>query len=368
MAAVTEHPVRIPSDVGKLGEETPMFTRAYSESFETGSCLPLLKQELRLKIQSKRMAAGQPELHVTFEDKEKHPLTPGELKRLESRKQHNRISAKKCRENKKCKERESVKELDSLRMKNKQLWSKFHKYTQLKEIIIKKLLTRGSTLSEAELVSLLPNLIEIKEKEQALFVVNNVVQPELQKTSFLERYSEESAGKSLNSNNVMLQHNHILDWLRQCEEVHGPETEIQQEVTLQPQIELQLEVGLQTDQHCDILVESRSESDILSHPQKNVEMRQNFALEQIAQFQTLQQVSQNSQDMVYFPEQHGQVTQRAGLQDISVENNDLLVAGEELPHKFVEYEVEIQNNDSVFEYQKTNAVLQGLDFLLSDTT
>jgi hypothetical protein len=55
--------LRLPSDAYNFDDE--LFNRA-KESVETASLLPLLKDELRCKIQTKRMSQGLEELKVDF--------------------------------------------------------------------------------------------------------------------------------------------------------------------------------------------------------------------------------------------------------------------------------------------------------------
>ncbi|XP_033756960.1 uncharacterized protein LOC117339464 isoform X2 [Pecten maximus] len=393
MAAMTDYyPVRLPSDVGKLGEETPILTRAYSESFQTGSFLPILKQELRYKIQSRRMENGQPELHVKFEGETKHPLTRLELEKLESRKRHNRHSAKKCREKKKSEEKECVRELDYLRAKNKELWAQFHKHTHWKQILIKKLLKQllggGSNVSEAEFLNLLPDLVQLRQAEKDLFVKNNVERPEFvgnQNSEWNSEVGKPSIKPSI-PHNAMLQHSHVLDWLKQCEGV-------QPEVGIQPEVELQAERDLQ-HKSCKVMGEVNSQPEVQSQPdifvQENMEIQPNFTVfQQIAPLQALQQTGipfiqevEIQQDSVIHEVeiqlQQDSVKQQVDLQQDcrtqEVELQQGLVVQEvELQQGLVVQEVELHVDSLLrdyteFPYQQTNAVLQGLDFLLSDTT
>ena len=64
--------LRLPSDAFIFGDE--LFNRA-KESVETASLLPLLKDELRCKIQTKRMSQGLEELKVDFQIKPPMPVS-----------------------------------------------------------------------------------------------------------------------------------------------------------------------------------------------------------------------------------------------------------------------------------------------------
>ncbi|KAK3606654.1 hypothetical protein CHS0354_037543 [Potamilus streckersoni] len=51
------------------------------ESLKSGTLMPLIKEELRLKIQSRRLEEGKDELEVKFE-KPLHPAITKQLKRI----------------------------------------------------------------------------------------------------------------------------------------------------------------------------------------------------------------------------------------------------------------------------------------------
>lgn len=64
--------LRLPSDAFNFGDD--LFNRA-KESVEKSSLLPLLKDELRCKIQTKRMSQGLEELQVDFQIKPPMPVS-----------------------------------------------------------------------------------------------------------------------------------------------------------------------------------------------------------------------------------------------------------------------------------------------------
>lgn len=68
---------------------------------ETGSLTPLLKEELKYKIQSRRVAEGKRELKVEFLPPSENKLTPEEEIKVQKRKIQNRLAAKKFRQKQK---------------------------------------------------------------------------------------------------------------------------------------------------------------------------------------------------------------------------------------------------------------------------
>lgn len=63
---------RLPSDAHTFGDD---LLKTAKESVQIKSLLPLLKEELRSKIQSRRLSEGLEELKVDFEPKEKSPVS-----------------------------------------------------------------------------------------------------------------------------------------------------------------------------------------------------------------------------------------------------------------------------------------------------
>lgn len=128
--------LRLPSDAFNYCDE--LFNRA-KESVETASLLPLLKDELRCKIQTKRMSQGLEELKVDFQIKPPMPLTCEERRRQDSRKKNNRYSAKKCRSKKKEFLTGKQQELRQLLEKNRELRESIRSIESEKEYYISKL-------------------------------------------------------------------------------------------------------------------------------------------------------------------------------------------------------------------------------------
>nr|KAG5710734.1 hypothetical protein BaRGS_035136 [Batillaria attramentaria] len=72
---------------------------AVLNTLETGSIMPLIKEELKYTIQSRRLAAGKPELQVEFNPPKRQKLmTKEERERAEKRREQNRKAAQKFRQ------------------------------------------------------------------------------------------------------------------------------------------------------------------------------------------------------------------------------------------------------------------------------
>ncbi|XP_060074853.1 uncharacterized protein LOC132554545 [Ylistrum balloti] len=379
MATVSDNPVRLPSDVEKFGEETPLFAKAYSEFFQTGSCLPLLKQELRLKIQNRRMSEGQPELQVQFDEEKKYPLTKMELEKVELRKRHNRHSAKRCREKKKENQTNCVKELGMLKERNKQLWAQFHKLTQWKSLLAKKILKQEwasrSDFGEEDLFSLLPDLMKVHQAEKALFVKNNVIQPNIAELQENERMEWNSELQQENDHSARLQHNNVVNWLEQCAKIHDMELQTEsfdarKDVELQTEYcDVRKDVELQTE-HCDVQKDAELQTEcyeILAEVQANTFMlpsgnTANHVLQQIPEAQSNFTLQPN--DDIKANKALQDLQQDQFIQEVELHQ------GDKIQDVVLYIDCKLQEDTEVldFPYQQTNAVLQGLDFLLSDGT
>nr|XP_034313026.1 uncharacterized protein LOC117684540 isoform X2 [Crassostrea gigas] len=67
--------------------------RAFQESFQSQSFLPLLKEELKCKIQCRRLSKGEGEMKVQFEEQKVYQLTDEEIIKRQKRLSQNRRSA-----------------------------------------------------------------------------------------------------------------------------------------------------------------------------------------------------------------------------------------------------------------------------------
>ncbi|XP_052069000.1 uncharacterized protein LOC127708191 [Mytilus californianus] len=78
-------------------EEDEKMVNAIQQCLEDDSCLPLIKEEIKLKIQCKRIISGEEELKVDHRRPVKHLLTEEEVFKRNRRKEQNRRSAVRTR-------------------------------------------------------------------------------------------------------------------------------------------------------------------------------------------------------------------------------------------------------------------------------
>nr|XP_022318319.1 uncharacterized protein LOC111121359 [Crassostrea virginica]XP_022318320.1 uncharacterized protein LOC111121359 [Crassostrea virginica] len=69
--------------------------KALKRSFSSRSFLPLLKEELKCKIQCRRLSEGEDEMKVQFQEKKEYQLSEEEIQKRERRILQNRRSANK---------------------------------------------------------------------------------------------------------------------------------------------------------------------------------------------------------------------------------------------------------------------------------
>lgn len=67
----------------------------------TGTVGPLVREELKTRIQKRRLEEGLPEIHIHHSPPRQYKMSPHEVEKRERRKAQNRKAAKKCREKKK---------------------------------------------------------------------------------------------------------------------------------------------------------------------------------------------------------------------------------------------------------------------------
>ncbi|XP_045188024.1 uncharacterized protein LOC123545780 isoform X2 [Mercenaria mercenaria] len=102
-------------------EETKLHLAAL-ESYSTGKITPLLKEELKYYIQSRRLSEGKNELVVDFNTvPKKSQLRPEEVARLERRREQNRRASEKFRGKKKTELQNLQKVCQHLEKRNKEL-------------------------------------------------------------------------------------------------------------------------------------------------------------------------------------------------------------------------------------------------------
>ncbi|XP_060062850.1 basic leucine zipper transcriptional factor ATF-like 3 [Ylistrum balloti] len=78
-------------------EEECKLAEAALACYQSGQLTPLIKEELKYKIQAKRMEQGKGELHVQFTAPNSFELTKEEALKSERRRQQNRVAARKFR-------------------------------------------------------------------------------------------------------------------------------------------------------------------------------------------------------------------------------------------------------------------------------
>lgn len=122
----------------------PKLVDAMNAFYQTGSLGPMIKEELKLKIQTSRLAAGKKELpKPVFKEPEKSPLTEEEEKRNKVRRERNRIAALKCRNKQKLVKMEKLTEVLKLEKQQRELKTMVHDMELEKEEWIRKLLERN---------------------------------------------------------------------------------------------------------------------------------------------------------------------------------------------------------------------------------
>ncbi|KAL8583549.1 hypothetical protein ACOMHN_054865 [Nucella lapillus] len=109
---------------------------AEKQAIESGSITPLVKQELKLLIQSRRLSQGKEEMRVRFGQPCSHQLTQAEEERRLRRKDQNKRAAKRFRENKKFRESTLHEEISLLEGKNEGLRDKVTELRRLKDDLL----------------------------------------------------------------------------------------------------------------------------------------------------------------------------------------------------------------------------------------
>ncbi|XP_025105775.1 proto-oncogene c-Fos-like isoform X1 [Pomacea canaliculata] len=105
-------------------------------AYESGTITPLVKQELRLVIQTRRLSQGKDELRVAFSAPCSHQLTPAEEAQRMRRKEQNRRAARRFRQNRKLRESVLEEEISNLEVKNAGLRDKIKELQQLKDLLL----------------------------------------------------------------------------------------------------------------------------------------------------------------------------------------------------------------------------------------
>ena len=113
--------------------------QAVNEALTTGSLTPLVKEELKCSIQSRRMKEGKSELKVAFSGPKTYELSADEVVRVENRRVQNRVAAQRFRERQKLKADELQRKCHKIESHNTQLRYEMRKLRQEKEQLRKSL-------------------------------------------------------------------------------------------------------------------------------------------------------------------------------------------------------------------------------------
>ncbi|ESO90095.1 hypothetical protein LOTGIDRAFT_164399 [Lottia gigantea] len=114
-------PTQIPTTLGNIDKK---LAQAAIDVLTSGSLTPLIKEELKTKIQAQRLKSGKEELTVFFEEEKKCELRDDEKERMQKRKEANRLAAIRFRRKRKSQELQQVEECTELERKNTKLLKK----------------------------------------------------------------------------------------------------------------------------------------------------------------------------------------------------------------------------------------------------
>ncbi|XP_033735259.1 uncharacterized protein LOC117323865 [Pecten maximus] len=108
-------------------------------AMETGILTPLVKEELKYTILSRREADGKDRLDVTFDDPQQYQLTREEVEKVARRRQQNRHAARRFRQKQKQTSHEFIKKIQFLESDNTTLRSELDKLKREKDELQKEL-------------------------------------------------------------------------------------------------------------------------------------------------------------------------------------------------------------------------------------
>lgn len=106
--------------------------KATYDVLETGQLTPIIKEELRLFIQTRRLSHGQEELTVTFSPPNKDEENCTDPVKMSKRREQNRQAAKRFRQRWKTKYSNIIHELDVQGKRNMELKLKVERLTKLR--------------------------------------------------------------------------------------------------------------------------------------------------------------------------------------------------------------------------------------------
>ncbi|XP_060062851.1 cyclic AMP-dependent transcription factor ATF-3-like [Ylistrum balloti] len=104
--------------------------KATQACLDTGSVLPIIKEELKCAIQNRRLAEGKTELAVQFTPPTKQKLRPEEMVKKENRRDQNRRAARKFRQKQAASLKEFQKRIKQLEVENGKLRMQVKQLTQ----------------------------------------------------------------------------------------------------------------------------------------------------------------------------------------------------------------------------------------------
>lgn len=102
----------------KPSKQTDGLTEATLVALETGELTPLVKEELKYTIQSRRLANGQGELGVEFSEPEQGQLTEEEKEKIIKRREQNKLAARRFRQRRRAKGPVYAKQVNELEADN----------------------------------------------------------------------------------------------------------------------------------------------------------------------------------------------------------------------------------------------------------
>ncbi|OWF47230.1 uncharacterized protein LOC110454639 [Mizuhopecten yessoensis] len=127
------------SDTAQVIEFDEGLAEASRVAMETGMLTPLVKEELKYTILSRREANGKGQIEVTFDDPQQYQLTTEELEKVEKRRQQNRSAARRFRHRQKQTSHDFIKKIQSLESNNTTLRSELEKVSREKDELQREL-------------------------------------------------------------------------------------------------------------------------------------------------------------------------------------------------------------------------------------
>ncbi|KAL3861847.1 hypothetical protein ACJMK2_007861 [Sinanodonta woodiana] len=112
---------------------------AAEKAIQNNDMMPLIKEELKNKIQIKRLSEGKEELMVDFAEKPKAEVTDKEKEKVERRKIQNKVAARKFREKQKRHGTELQKKTQLLESTNTFLRNEIKELKREHDILLKQL-------------------------------------------------------------------------------------------------------------------------------------------------------------------------------------------------------------------------------------